>query len=107
MWHERCLLHPCGELGTRHWVVATPDYKSGYGRHVEELTISPDITRIKALGANGKRPYLDEEIYAFAEPLDDDELLKEIGEARKEARAHVATFYYAVTTYLQRVTTVY
>ena len=107
MWHERCLLHPCGELGTRHWVVATPDYKSGYGRYVEELTIGPDITRIKALGANGKRPYLDEEIYAFAEPLDDDELLKEIGEARKEARAHVATFYYAVATSLQHVTTVY
>ena len=87
VWHGRMLVRRVAEL------FATPDHTDTGGVYVENLKPGEDISRLQGLSPQGHRPYLEESIYAFAEPVCMDRLreLVETSEplARKAAGPQV------------------
>lgn len=76
VWHERVLLWPSREVGagdSTRWLILTP----GDDLYWEEMNCGAghDVTKVSQLGKKGERPYLDDPIYSFAEPLDEGALL--------------------------------
>ena len=77
VFHERVLLWPIGTTGTKRWMIGTPDYSEpdGSGIYEENMGDATWIAKVLPLALNGKRPFLDEDIYSFGNVFDDDELL--------------------------------
>ena len=78
VWHERVLLWPSREIGageslSTRWLILTPDDDLYW----EEMNCGAghDVTEVSQLGKKGERPYLDDPIYSFAEPLTESVLL--------------------------------
>ena len=78
VWHERVLLWPSREVGAgealnTRWLILTPDDDVYW----EEMNCGAghDVTKVSQLGKRGERPYLDDPIYSFAEPLTESVLL--------------------------------
>ena len=90
VWHERVLLWPSrpagpGETSSNRWLILTLD-KDVYW---EEMNCSAgnDVSRVSQLKKNGGRPFLEEPIYSFDEPLEEQVLLGHIKEAFDTALA--------------------
>ena len=92
VYHERVALWPTGVSGTTRWAFATPDHaeRDGSGIYVEDAGSIEDVSKVAPLSLSGKRPYLDEDIYAFADVFSNSQLLDLIRKGRKEALEIVA-----------------
>ena len=90
VWHERVLLWPARTLTARpvrdRWQILTPD------EHVyqEDLDQHHDVQMVVELDDGGARPVLSDQIYAFADPPDDEALLEWIRTGRMEGREDAA-----------------
>jgi len=91
-WHERMAVYPACLKGGRRWYVATPDHEGPGGRYLEALEVGVDITGIKGCSLKGARPFLEQDIYSFSAPVDDDRLLALIKEGRTAVRHSGSTF---------------
>ena len=89
-WHERALVWPAGRLGTKMWTVATPDFKTG-GIYVDDLSGSGDVTTVQGLALDGSRPFLPDDIYAFAEPLSQEELIDLMKQGKRLSADYVVS----------------
>ena len=89
-WHERALVWPAGRLGTKMWTVATPDFKTG-GVYVDDLSGSGDVTKVEGLALDGSRPYLPDDIYAFAEPVTQEELIDLMKQGKRLSADYVVS----------------
>ena len=92
VYHERVALWPTGVCGATRWAFATPDHaeRDGSGLYVEDAGSVDDVSKVVPLSLSGKRPYLDEDIYAFADVFSNSQLLDLIRKGKKEALEIVA-----------------
>ena len=83
VWHERLLLWPsrpvgAADSGLTRWTILTPD-GDVYWKEMN-CDAGKDVTKVSQLQPNGSRPFLEDPIWAFVEPLSSADIEKSMKE---------------------------